>query len=255
MNRFQLISAAATLTVFMGTALHAQTKVIAHRGHWDVEGSVPNSVSALKNAHSIKAYGSEFDVHVTRDNIAVINHDDTINGLSIEESTYAELKDIQLANGEKLPTLEQYLVEGKKSKGTQLILELKPHKSKETEDRAVEVITKLVKKHKAEKITEYISFSMNICAGLIKKMPGAEVAYLKGDVAPKELKELGLTGLDYHFKIMEQHPEWIKEAHDLGLSVNIWTVNDTEVMARFIQQGADFITTDNPVALQGIIKK
>lgn len=242
------------LALFISKELSAQTKVIAHRGHWDVEGSAPNSVSALKNTHSIKAYGSEFDVHVTKDNIAVINHDDTIRGLSIEESTYDQLKDIQLGNGEKLPTLEQYLIEGKKNKGTQLILELKPHKSKETEDRAVRVITELVKKYKAEKITEYISFSMNICTGLVKEMPGAEIAYLRGDVAPKELKELGLTGLDYHFKIMEQHPEWIKEAHDLGLSVNVWTINDPAIMQNFVKQGADFITTDDPVALQNILK-
>ena len=28
--------------------------------------------------------------------------------------------------------------------------------------------------------------------------------------------------------MIKKHPEWIKEAHDLGLKVNVWTVDETE---------------------------
>jgi glycerophosphoryl diester phosphodiesterase len=241
-----------TSTVLSSMAF-SQTKIIAHRGYWDCPGSAQNSIASLNKAYEIKAYGAEFDVRVSKDGIAVINHDDTIHGMSIEESTYEQLKDIKLSNGEKLPTLEQYLAQGKQNKGTQLILEIKPHKTKEAEDRAVAIVLALVKKHKVERMTEYISFSVNICKELIRLAPKATVAYLKGDLSPEELKKMGLAGLDYHYKIMELHPEWIKEAKDLKLSINVWTVNDPAIVKTLMDQGVDYITTDKPVEMAQVV--
>ena len=94
---------AVTLT---GTA---QTKVIAHRGYWKCEGSAQNSIRSLERANEIKVYGSEFDVHLTADNVPVVFHDRKIEGKDIQTTPYAELKDLKLPNGETLPTLEQYL--------------------------------------------------------------------------------------------------------------------------------------------------
>ena len=45
------------------------TKVIAHRGYWKTEGSAQNSIRSLERASEIGAYGSEFDVHLTADNV------------------------------------------------------------------------------------------------------------------------------------------------------------------------------------------
>jgi glycerophosphoryl diester phosphodiesterase len=45
---------------------------------------------------------------------------------------------------------------------------------------------------------------------------------------------------------MRKHPEWFKQAKALGLAINVWTVNDTDVMREMIDAGADFITTDVP---------
>lgn len=242
------------LALMMGSStLFAKTKIIAHQGYWDCAGSARNSVASLNKAQEIRAYGSEFDVHLTSDGVLVVYHDDTINGKSIEESTYAVLKETTLANGEHLPTLEQYLIQGKKVKSTKLILEIKPHKTKETEDKAVAAILALVKKHKAEQITEYISFSLNICKELVRLSPGITVAYLKGELEPAVLKEMGFTGLDYHYKIIEQHPAWIKEAQALGLTVNVWTVNDPVIVQSLVQQGVDYITTDKPVEMAALI--
>lgn len=237
-----------------GNITFGRTRIIAHQGYWDCAGSARNSVTALGKAQEIKVYGSEFDVHLTRDGVLVVYHDDDINGKAIEEHSYEELKDITLANGEKLPTLEQYLVQGKKARTTKLILEIKPHKSKETEDRAVAAILDLVKKHKAESITEYISFSLNICKELIRLSPGVKVAYLKGELDPKTLKDMGFSGIDYHYKIMEQHPDWIKAAQALGMTVNVWTVNDPLIVKALVQQGVDYITTDKPVEMAALLQ-
>lgn len=79
------------------------TKVIAHRGYWKTEGSAQNSIRSLERASEIGAYGSEFDVHLTADNVLVIFHDNDIQGKHIQSCTYDELKDLQLSNGEKAP--------------------------------------------------------------------------------------------------------------------------------------------------------
>lgn len=244
------------LVLFLcASSVYSQTKVIAHRGYWDCEGSAQNSITALNKAHEVGAYGSEFDVSITADGIPVVNHDDSIQGFCIETSLYEQLKDLKLKNGETLPTLEEYLIQGKKNQGTQLILEIKPHKRVVNEDKAVATILYLVQKYQMEDQVEYISFSMNICKELIRRAPSAQVSYLRGEVSPADLKVLGFSGLDYHYKVFDKHPEWIQEAKDAGLTINVWTVDDPAVMELFVAKNVDFITTDKPVQLKEIIGK
>ena len=253
MARISILSAICAM-LFATTNICSQTKVIAHRGYWDCEGSAQNSIAALNKAHEIKAYGSEFDVIITSDGVTVVNHDDVINGMRIEETPYSQIKDIKLKNGETLPTLEQYLIAGKTNTGTQLILEIKPHQTKENEDRAVAATLDLVRKYNLESKVEYISFSLNICKELLKNSPNSQIAYLEGNLSPKEIKEIGLTGLDYHYSVYRKNPDWIKDAHALGLTINAWTVNDPAVMKSLIDQKVDFITTDKPTEVQKLLK-
>ena len=232
-----------------------KTKVIAHRGYWwNNESSTENSITALRKAQELKIYGSEFDVWMTSDGVLVINHDDKIAGMRIEDTPYAQLKDIRLANGETLPTLEAYLKQGKKDKKTQLILELKPHSTKEKEDKAAAAVVKMVKKTGVKKQTEYISFSLNICKEFVRLSPKAEVAYLNGDLAPHELKALNITGIDYPISVLRKNNYWIKEAQELNMKVNVWTVDDEAGMKEMIEAGVDYITTNRPLLCMGLIK-
>ena len=216
---------------FMTYTAQAQTQIIAHRGYWKTENSAQNSITGLQKAAEAKVYGSEFDVQLTGDGVIVVNHDDNINGITIAEVPYNKLNGIKLKNGEKIPTLKEYLAEGKKLKDIQMILEIKPHKTKEQ---------------------EYISFSKYICETLAQLTPESEIAYLKGDISPKELKEKGINGIDYHYKVFEKKPELVKEAHDLGMKVNVWTVNNTEDIKNMLKLNVDYITTDHPVEAAGL---
>lgn len=233
----------------------ARTKVIAHRGYWKCEGSAQNSIASLAKAAEAKVYGSELDVQMTKDGEIVVNHDDNIQGFSIIDTPFAELKDLKLDNGEKLPTLDDYLAAGKEFPDIRLIVEIKPHKTKEIEDKAVKIIVDKVKKMQMEKQVEYISFSMNICEQLAGLVPGSEIAYLKSDVAPKDLKAKGITGIDYYVKVLDGKPEWIDEAHRLGMKVNVWTVNDMEMVRKMIDRGVDYITTDYPLETEKLIRE
>ena len=246
MNRLKLLFFAAALA-WGGCTLSAQTKVIAHRGSWDCEGTAKNSIAALQKAAEARVYGSEFDVSITSDGVPVVNHDDNIEGYVIEDTPYETIRFIKLKNGETLPTLQAYLEAGKRHPDLQLILEIKPHKKEENENRSVTAIVKMVKELGLEKQVEYISFSMNICKQLVSQAPGSQVAYLKSDIAPAEIKKEGMTGIDYHFMVFEKYPEWVADAHKERLTVNVWTVNKEDAMKSLIDLKVDFITTDKPL--------
>lgn len=228
----------------------AYNPVIAHRGAWKALQLPQNSIASLNQAIALKCYGSEFDVHLTKDNILVVNHDHDFFGINIEQANYQDLLAKKLSNGESIPTAEAYLKAGLKQKQTKLILELKPSKlGKERTQEAAEQVVNLIKKLKAENMVEYISFSYDALTKIKELLPKAKVAYLNGGIAPQQLKQDGIDGLDYHFSEYKKNPTWINEAHQLGLTINAWTVNNPIDMKHLIAQKVAFITTDEPELL------
>jgi glycerophosphoryl diester phosphodiesterase len=84
----------------------------AHRG---LHTRFPeNSYSAIKLAADL-GYGIEFDVHLTRDNVPVIFHDDTLTRMCgvkgyLRDYTYSELEKLRLlGTDEKIPRLDAVL--------------------------------------------------------------------------------------------------------------------------------------------------
>ncbi len=242
----------ATLTV--ADKLLGEPQVIAHRGYWKTSGSAQNSVAALAKAQQLDIYGSEFDVWITADEVVVLNHDPTINGIRIENATYNDLKNITLSNGEKIPTLADYLEQGKKDPSTKLIMEIKTHSNKTNNDRAVATSVQMVKDANMTDQVEYIAFSIDVCKKVVELQPGAIVAYLMGDRSPQDLFNMGIKGIDYNISAIRNHKSWITEAHDLGMTVNVWTVNSESDLQEVIDYGVDYITTDEPVLAKQMIE-
>jgi glycerophosphoryl diester phosphodiesterase len=241
--------------VFFSVSSMAQStfhvnKVIAHRGAWKAQGLPQNSLASLQEAVRLGCEGSEFDVWMTADGVLVANHDADFLGMPVETTTFKELRSKKLPNGEKIPTVKEYLKKGMKQTGTKLILEIKPsqisvERSKESAAKCVE----LVKSMKAEKWVDYITFSYDAGKKVIELDPQANVAYLNGEKSPAELKENGFFGFDYNIRVVKEKPHWIKEAQQLGLTVNVWTVNNRDDMKWLLDLGVDFITTDDPEML------
>ncbi|MBL1408895.1 glycerophosphodiester phosphodiesterase [Sphingobacterium faecale] len=245
-------------TLVMHTQGQTKTTVIAHRGAWTAPHIPENSIASLKKAIEIGCGGSEFDVWLTKDNIAVVHHDPTIDGLSIENSDWKELKKKKLSNGERMPTLKEYISTGMKQRGTRLVLEFKSSKlNKERTLQLAQHCVDLVKKMKAETYVDYIGFDYEGCK-LIKKLdPKAKITYVnwKHDKEPAQLKTDGFYAVDYNYKVYLENPALIKSFRDLGIKLNVWTVNTADDMKWFVDKDFDYITTDHPHLLFETLKE
>lgn len=248
--------AALLLMVSQGIQAQHVTRAVAHRGYWTCEGSAQNSLTSLQKAYEAGCWGSELDIWLTADGELVVNHDaHTLDGLVIEKTDSKQLLKSKLKNGETLPSLEAYLDAGKSLAPMVLVLELKTQSTPERNIELARKVVELVKAKKMEERVEYIAFSNLVGTELIRLAPEARVAYLNGDKTPAELKELGYTGLDYEDRVLKAHEDWIDAAHLLGLTVNVWTVNDEDDLRYFIDRKADFITTNEPVLLLELLKR
>ncbi len=191
-------------------------------------------------------------MRMTADDSLVLHHDATFNKLPVEESTYSELvASSRLSNGEKLPTLREYLLAGMENNAsTKLVCEIKPSGiSKERGKDVAAKIVKLVHELRAQQQVEYISFDYGILLKIVELNPTATTQYLQGNKTPEQLAADGIKGADYNQNVYRKHPEWIESAKKHKITLNVWTVNKAEDMDWFLANNFDFITTDEPELL------
>ena len=244
---------------FMADAQKSKgTGIVAHRGFWNCEegGYARNSLAALKCAQEAGFWGSEFDVNMTSDGVLLVFHDGSVEGKKIEKHPYEDFKYFRLENGEPIPTIDQYLEQGKKHPETRLVYELKKHSCAEVEDKFVDLTIAKLKEYDLLDPSKviFISFSYHICKRLTELLPGFTVQYLNGDKQPESLKTDGINGLDYNYKILKTNRKWVAKAHRLGMSTNTWTVNKEENMKEMLDMKINMITTDKPLVAREVMR-
>lgn len=227
----------------------ANTKIIAHRGFWNTGNCAENSLQSLRNAQQLKVYGSEFDVRLTKDGVAVIHHDPEINGLIISDQDFSVISKQLLFNGERISTLREYLKQGKKEPSVKLMMEVKDLGNQEPERQLIDACVSEILKSGVQEQIVFISFSLFICQTLKVLCPENEVQYLNGDLSPQALKNLNIDGFDYEDKVLKENLNWITEAQGIGLSTNCWTVDDPHFFKVLQAEGIDCVTTNIPDVL------
>ena len=219
-------------------------------------------MNALIEAQKANFWGSECDINLSKDNELLVVHGDwhpkksASPKVHVQRATKAEIQAIRLTSDEVVPTLDEYLAQHSKSKGLKLIIELKSHATPERETEIVERVVAKVKEYGLENEVEYIAFSQFVCSELARLAPsGTKIAYLCSNLSPERCKELGCTGIDYNISVLKMMPQWIRQAHDLGMTVNAWTVNSERNIRWCIKHNIDYITTDNPLLARDLIEK
>jgi glycerophosphoryl diester phosphodiesterase len=233
----------------------------AHRGGallW-----AENSLLAFRNALALGADFLELDVHLTRDGEVVVIHDATLERTTtgtgpVRARTLAELGAVRLKDRggatleEGIPTLDQVValaVAGKR----QMLLEIKTDERKQRYPQIEEKVFAVLDRHRFTPFTVVMAFEAATWRRVRQLRPDARVAALYSArtlPAARVLAELealgkvgvGFVGLDQAIVTAEV----AKQARLAGLTLGVWTVNERDAIARFIDEGVGVVITDRP---------
>ncbi len=202
-------------------------KIIGHRGAAGLR--LENTITSLKKALEIGVDAVEFDVRLTKDGQPVLSHDDKLARIGggkyrIASSTYAELKEVKLNDGESIAHLKDALrVIG----ATEAIVEVK-----------VEGGVKVV----LETLQDFPSANVIIASPVyseikvLKRLRPEIQGFIRVVVNPFEAityaRAYGADGIDINFWIMNPLTYWL--AQRLNLTIMVYTVNH-HFFARFLR--------------------
>lgn len=231
-------------------------KAVAHRGYSAEapENTLPAYVLAKKKGYSY----CETDINFTSDGVPMLLHDDSINRTStgqgnLRDLTYTQVrtydfgawKGAQYA-GTKIPTFEEFL---------QLCFKLGLHPYCEwkqgmpiTNERA-QLLANIVKSCGMRGKVTYISFSYDALVKIKEFDPYARLGFLAdANTTTIDMTDALKTGtnqvfLDCYYGSLSREDMTYAQSKDVP--VEIWTVNDSSVLANYAKWGVSGITTDS----------
>ncbi len=230
------------ISCYKDSLFDVQYKVIAHRGCWKDANGAENSLEGLSQAIRIGIDGVELDVCKTIDDSLIVVHGDKHGEYIISQTEFVILRQVRLSNGEVLPTLSEYLSYYKNTDSDlELIIEIK-------HPGAEELVVKTIEDFGLSSHVKLISFGWDICKQVKSLNPTVHVSYLNGDKTPQEIYNEGLNGIAYQLTIYQNNPNWLGEAHSLGMTTYVWNVNEKSDFKWSTENNIDYIVTDHPRA-------
>ena len=230
-------------------------KLFAHRGGGSL--APENTLAAVKLGQSLGYHAHEFDVKLSKDNVALLLHDATLerttNGKGRAcDLTWKELSAFDAGSwhsaafrGEPIAlfeTVAKQLV----AMGDMANVEIKPTPGFERETGAV-VAREAAKRWKGAKVPPLLSsFAFEALLAAKKAAPELPRGWLVGEFTEADwarLEELGAVSL--HTNHAKLDPKNIARLHERGYRVMLYTVNDPATAQRLFDAGADGLFTDN----------
>ena len=232
-----------------------KNKVIAHRGAWKHHDVSHNTLVSISEAIKLGCQAAEIDVWLTKDQEILLCHDMDLDGKIVEKTNFDELRAVKLKKGESAPTLDEVLDLLMSQNKMRLVIELKSNSWNANVIALADSVVNLVNKKNAQAWVDYISFDYRGLKKIREKDATAHLSLLEPSV-PLDLQKLdGMSGIDYHQSHFEKNDRLIERCAALGLTTNVWTVNDAESMTKLLNAGVDMITTDEPEMLLNIVSK
>lgn len=210
--------------------------VVAHRG--GAKLAPENSVEAFHNAIKLGADAIELDIHLSADGELVVIHDDTLDRTFGRPGVVRQMSAADLRSA-GVPLLRDVL----KLTGVKWIVEIKhPHGGRH--DRIEEKLLEALEGPLDSYVV--ITFDRESLRRLHQLKPDLATGYLfTTPVDAAEVKrELGVRYLGPNFRLVNR--AFVDAAHDAGLKVNPWTVNEENDLQSMLEIGCDAITTDRP---------
>lgn len=223
--------------------------IISHRG--DSKNFTENTLQAIISAKEMGADSCEIDVQLTKDSRVVVFHDKSLKRLTgiseyVNNLDYEEL--IALAGQQvKIPLFEDILDYAKDN--IKLVVELKP------DSRKTDLVEKVVGYVKNRNMISKVMIqsldykSLEMIETIEPRIATGFIAYmLYGDY-----KKLVVDFLNVEKSYLSE--KMIKDIHNAGKKVWVWTVNSEDEMEKFVDMKVDGILTDDILTLKNYLKE
>lgn len=217
-----------------------EQRIYGHRG---APAELPeNTLAGFRRAVELGVYGIELDVHLSKDGVAVVCHDETLDRTTnatgaIADFTVGELREVDAGNGEYVPTLAEVLelVQGK----LHVDIEVKANAAGAA---VLEDVKKFPDLHWLVS-----SFDWDVLRYVREQDDSADIWVLTmgaTDDAIAVYKDLNASALAIWQKAVDE--DIAKFLNDQSIPWWPWTVNDTERARQMFGWGAIGICTDDP---------
>jgi|SRR5699024_3302501 len=230
--------------------------IMAHRG---ASGFAPeNTMAAFKIALKKQVDCIELDVRLTKDEVPVVIHDAHIYRTSnggkqyIHELTLEELKKYDFGSwygkgefsNERIPLLEEVL-ELVEDENVDLNIEIK--NGPIIPDNLEEKVLNLVNKYNLQDRSMYSSFDHKSLKKIYEMDNNNKVGLIFHMNLINLFEYIENTGIDafsIHPNFFYVTKDMIKEAHKRNIKLNIYTLDDMELVEKYTEMGVDGLITN-----------
>lgn len=237
-------------------------KIIGHRGAC---GYAPeNTLESIKTAAEMGVEWVELDVKLTKDQVPIIFHDDTLdrttNGFGpVAETTYEDIRQLEAGSwfadsftGIQVPTLEE-VCELLIDLNLGLNLEIKPCPGREIEtaEVALDMLSRVWDDHDRLLISSFQHVSLKTAKDIANDWYRGLLIYDE-TALPDNWKELAdyleCVSVNINKEIAKR--EAIEDIIDYEKAVMVYTVNDPMLGRQLQSYGVDSVFTDVPDIIQ-----
>lgn len=225
------------------------TLVIAHRGA--SAALQQNTLDAFRLAVEMGTDYIELDVRRSRDDVLIIHHDAHLpDGRFIVEHDYDDLPDF-------VPTLAEAL---DACAGARVNIEIKNEPDEPDYDEEHQISDAVVGLALAFRPPEELlvtSFNLDTVKRIRAVNDQIPVGFVSGyeilqvQMLLDHLAESGMRAVAPYDATVDRR--FIERAHDAGLAVYAWTVNDVDRMAELAGMGIDGLITDTPDVARSVV--
>ncbi len=230
-------------------------KILAHRGGGSL--APENTLAAIRLGQALGYRAHEFDVKLSRDGVALLLHDATLERTTNGRGRAADLDWSALRKldaggwhssafaGEPVASFEES-AKLLRSRDTMANVEIKPTPGLERETGAT-VARAALKFWQGSAVAPLLSsFSFEALLAAKESAPELPRGWLVNEFTEADwarLEELGAVSLHADHKRFD--PARIPELHERGYRVMLYTVNDAVTAAGLLAAGVDGLFTDN----------
>lgn len=219
-----------------------------------------NTLAAFELAGQSGFWGIECDTYCTVDGRWFVHHDKTIDRMTdgtgnAKDFTYEEISRLAIVSGngresfppQKVPALEEVLEVCQKY-GLHAFIEIELYHH----EKDLKTLLQLVEDSGIMQQCAFICFNADDLRAVRNLNQMIPLGFLSDKPPVPEdvelIKELGNAFLDYDYKILT--PEVVRQCHEQGIEVSVWTVNSNEIATEFVEAGVDYVTTDTDLHRQ-----